>query len=80
MTEGVTNDHSLCLLPSSLPPFFPPPCLPPPPVALDKVSDENIQDYFCHVWDYMYGYLLGHQAGIQLEELVNKLPKWFKSH
>ena len=30
--------------------------------------------------DYMYGYLLGHQAGLKLEELVKMFSKNFKSH
>ena len=42
-------------------------------MALDNVSLENIQNYFRHIRDYMYGYLLGHQAGLQLEEPVKKL-------
>ena len=50
------------------------------PRALDNVSLENIQNYFRRVRDYMYGYLLGHQAGIQLEELVKNFSKQFKSH
>ena len=49
------------------------------PKALDNVSLQNIQNYFQCVRDYMYGYLLGHQAGIQLEELVKNFSKQFKS-
>ena len=30
--------------------------------------------------DNMYGYLLGHQAGLKLEELVKMFSKNFKSH
>ena len=50
------------------------------PKALDNVSLQNIQNYFQCVRDYMYGYLLGHQAGIQLEELVKTSLSNFKSH
>ena len=50
------------------------------PAGLDRVTTENIQNYFRRVRDYMYGYLLGHQAGLKLEELVKKFSKKFKSH
>ena len=50
------------------------------PTSLDNVSVENIQNFFRRVRDYMYGYLLGHQAGLQLEELLKKFSKQFKSH
>ena len=50
------------------------------PEAFDTVSVENIQNYFRRVRDYMYGYLLGHKAGIQLEEMVKKFSKQYKSH
>ena len=48
--------------------------------ALDSVSQENISNYFRHAKNYMYGYLLGHKAGLELEQLVSKYSKTFKSH
>ena len=48
--------------------------------ALDSISVENIQNYFRRARNYMYGYLLGHKAGIQLEKLIQKYSKEFKSH
>ena len=48
--------------------------------ALDSVSSENISNYFRHAKNYMYGYLLGHKAGVELEQLVRKYSKEFKSH
>ena len=48
--------------------------------ALDSVSQENIQNYFRRAKNYMYGYLLGHTAGIALEKLIQKYSKNFKSH
>lgn len=50
------------------------------PRGLDSVSVENIQNYFRRVRDYMCGYLLGHQAGIELEKLVKTYSKQHKSH
>ena len=50
------------------------------PEGLNCVTTENIQNYFRHARDYIYGYLLGHQAGLKLEELVKKFSKNFKSH
>ena len=50
------------------------------PEGLDKVSVENIYNYVCHVRVYMFGYLLGHQAGVKLEELMKKISKVYKSH
>ena len=50
------------------------------PTALDKVSAENIDNYLRRVRVYMFGYLLGHQAGVELQELVNKFSKEYKSH
>ena len=50
------------------------------PEGLNCVTTENIQNYFRRARDYMYGYLLGHQAGLKLEELVKKFSKNFKSH
>lgn len=48
--------------------------------GLDSVSVNNIQNYFRRARNYMYGYLLGHKAGIQLEDLIKKYSKEFKSH
>ena len=45
--------------------------------ALDSVS---ITNYFRRAKNYMYGYLLGHQAGLTLEKLVANYSKEFKSH
>ena len=50
------------------------------PPALDSVSKENIKNYFRRARNYMYGYLLGHKAGIDLENLIKKYSKEFKSH
>ena len=50
------------------------------PEGLDKVSVENIDNYIRRVRIYMFGYLLGHQAGVKLEELVKKFSKEYKSH
>ena len=38
--------------------------------ALNSVSTENITNYFRRGRNYMCGYLLGHKAGITLEELI----------
>ena len=48
--------------------------------ALDSVSSETITNYFRRAKNYMYGYLLGHQAGLTLEQLVTNYSKEFKSH
>ena len=48
--------------------------------GLDSVSVENIRNYFRRARNYMYGYLLGHKAGIALEKLIQKYSKDFKSH
>ena len=48
--------------------------------GLDSVQVVNIQNYFRRVRNYMFGYLLGHQAGISLEKLIKKYSKEFKSH
>lgn len=48
--------------------------------ALDSISVENIQNYFRRARNYMYGFLLGHKAGIQLKKLIQKYSKEFKSH
>lgn len=50
------------------------------PESFDTISVENIQNYFRQARQYMYGYLLGHQAGIELEQLVKNFSKQFKSH
>ena len=50
------------------------------PEGLDKVSAENTDNYVCRVCVCMFGYLLGHQAGVKLEELVKKFSKEYKSH
>ena len=47
------------------------------PEGLDRVTTDNIKNYFRRTRDYMYGYLLGHQAGLQLEELVKMFSKSF---
>ena len=41
---------------------------------------ENIDNYICRVRVYIFGYLLGHQAGVKLEELVKKFSKEYKSY
>ena len=48
--------------------------------GLDSVSTTNTQNYFRRARNYMYGYLMGHQAGIALEKLIKKYSKEFKSH
>ena len=48
--------------------------------ALDSVSQENISNYIRHAKNYMYGYLLGHKAALELEQLASKYSKTFKSH
>ncbi len=48
--------------------------------GLDSVSNENITNYFRRARNYMYGYLLGHKAGIGLEKLIKKYSKEFKPH
>ena len=49
------------------------------PESFDTISIENIQIYLRQTrqYMYMYGYLLGHQAGIELEK---NFSKQFKSH
>ena len=41
---------------------------------------QNIDNYIRHVPVYMFGYLLGQQAGVKLEELVKKFSKEYISH
>ena len=48
--------------------------------GLDSVSTTNIQNYFRRARNYMYGYLMGHQAGVALEKLISNYSKDFKSH
>ena len=48
--------------------------------ALDSVAPENIQNYFRNAKNYMFGYLLGHVAGLDLEKLIKRYSKEFKSH
>ena len=48
--------------------------------ALDSVSNENIKNYFRRAKNYMFGYMLGHSAGLDLEKLIKKYSKEFKSH
>ena len=50
------------------------------PEGLDKVSVENIDNYVRRVRVYMFGYLLGHQAGVKLKELVKRFPKEWSPH
>ena len=50
------------------------------PESFDTISVENILNYFRQARQYMYGYLLGHQAGIELEQLVKNFSKQFKLH
>ena len=40
--------------------------------ALDSVAPENIQNYFRNAKNYMFGYLLGHVAGLDLEKLIKR--------
>lgn len=48
--------------------------------GLDSVSQENIKNYFRRAKNYMFGYMLGHAAGIDLEKLIKKYSKEYKSH
>ena len=50
------------------------------PLALDSVSEENIQNYFRNVRQYMFGYLQGFVAGPDLEKQVKKYKTVYKSH
>ena len=50
------------------------------PESFNAILIENIRNYFRQTRQYMYGYLLGHQAGIELEKLVKNFSKQFKSH
>ena len=43
--------------------------------GLDTVSVENIANYFRRARNYMFGYLLGHKAGIALETLIKNIQK-----
>ena len=48
--------------------------------ALDSVAPENIQNYSRNAKNYMFGYLLGHVAGLDLEKSIKRYSKEFKSH
>lgn len=48
--------------------------------ALDSVSQENIKNYFRRAKNYLFAYMLGHSAGLELEKLINRYSKEFKSH
>ena len=43
-------------------------------------SVDNIHNYFRRARNYMFGYLLGHKAGIDLEDLIKKFSREYKSH
>ena len=48
--------------------------------SFDSISVEDIRNYFRQARQYMYGYLLGQNAGIELEKLVKTYSKQFNSH
>ena len=50
------------------------------PHGLDCVTVDNIRNYFRKSRHYMFGYLQGVAGGPQLEELVLKMKKNYKSH
>ena len=50
------------------------------PNALDSVTVENINNYFRKTRQYMFAYLEGHVAGPELEKVVKRYKKIFKSH
>jgi transposase len=50
------------------------------PDGLDSVKVDNIVNYFRKTRHYMYGYLAGSAGGSELDELVVKYKKEYKSH
>ena len=42
------------------------------PRALDSVTEDNIENYFLKVCQYIFGYLEGFVAGLKLENQVKK--------
>ena len=49
------------------------------PNGLVSVLLDNIQNYFCKVRQYMFGYLEGFTAGPHLEKIIKKHKKAYKS-
>ena len=49
------------------------------PNGLVSVLLDNIQNYFCKVRQYMFGYLEGFTAGPDLEKTIKKHKKAYKS-
>ena len=50
------------------------------PLALDSVTNENIINFFRRARNYIFGYLEGLNAGPELEKLIKKCKKEYKSH
>ena len=50
------------------------------PLGLDCVTAENTRNCFRKTRHYMFGYLQGVAGGPDLEDLVNKMKKIYKSH
>ena len=50
------------------------------PQGLDRVTVDNIRNYFRKSKHYMFGYLQGVSGGPELEELVKKMRTTYKSH
>ena len=49
-------------------------------LALDSVTNESVVNFFCKARNYMFGYLEGFTAGPDLEKLIKKCKKEYKSY
>ncbi len=50
------------------------------PESLDSIPLETIQNYIQRSRNYMFAYLGGNKPGTDMEKIVNKLGKAYKSH